>query len=581
MFVPQAHGLDWMRGLNRATPIVSLAAALTGATCAFPTDKSESVFVTVAVARQVVLRGDTLKPSATLWRRIGTDSTEIKNVVFRWESDNAAIATVRDEGYGGAEVTGVRSGLVTITVRAVAFEKAQTAYITLRVANPLEVDSVRPKLAHHGEIITLYGVGVDSLFIASLAGVNLIEYPFSRVRDSSGTGRISFWIPPPARSDSLFYLGAGVFGFDTARTNVLFRDVFEPNDTVATNLNLDVPGPWPGTLLGPVIFTNPALAFEPVERNTSGQDWYRFATNDTTQALTFFIQYPSLAGDTSGTRIFLIDSLYYLANGDPTKDPIEKFFGRDSADFIGSAFYRCKGFTFGPPQAPRESTTIALKNLPSHALHVLTNFERPQRYGLTVAKGYFTADPRIPPDAYEENDMCHFADAGNRRIPLPTAGSTFSDAFTIDNPHELDWLRIDLPSGGPFNVRLRADSRPLPGTVRDTSDIDLYLLTTPDPATGVGLNLVALDTAKGPVSDIIAALPGGASYYVAVVDFAGVPTPYSLCITRGLTCAFIPSAPMTPRVTAPLGPRGVAPRRGSIVEPAPTGRNLFRRPSRQ
>jgi len=121
----------------------------------------------------------------------------------------------------------------------------------------------------------------------------------------------------------------------------------------------------------------------------------------------FFVNYPSVGGDTSGTRIFLLDSLYYQANGDPTKDPIEKFVGRDSADFIGSAFYRCKGFAFSPHQAARESTTIALKTLPSHALHILTNWTRPARYGLTVLRGYYTADPRIGPDAYEENDIVH------------------------------------------------------------------------------------------------------------------------------------------------------------------------------
>ncbi len=36
-----------MRGLTRATPVVMLAVALGGVTCAFPTDKSDKVFVTL------------------------------------------------------------------------------------------------------------------------------------------------------------------------------------------------------------------------------------------------------------------------------------------------------------------------------------------------------------------------------------------------------------------------------------------------------------------------------------------------------------------------------------------------------
>jgi len=136
----------------------------------------------------------------------------------------------------------------------------------------------------------------------------------------------------------------------------------------------------------------------------------------------------------------------------PRKDPIEKFAGRDSADYIGSSFFRCKGFAFSPHQAPRESTTIALKTLPSRALHILTNWTRPARYGLTVLRGYYTADPRIGPDAYEENDMCTYADPG---IGASRSQTPFSDTLTIDNPHDIDWLRIDVPGTGPVSVHLQ------------------------------------------------------------------------------------------------------------------------------
>jgi hypothetical protein len=570
-----------MRGPKRPTPLLILAAALAAVTCAFPTDKSDKVFVTLEAPSLVVLRGQDMSVYAQAWRVVGADTQAIGNVDFMFQTGSSSIARVQKDGGGYATVTGVNSGTVDITARAVAFEQAGQADLVLRVSNPLEIDSVRPALAHHGEIITVYGVGVDSMFIASLADVNLIEYPFSRVRDlSTGLGQISFWVPPPARSAPLFYLGAGVFGFDSTMTNVLFRDVFEPNDTVATNIPLDVAGPWPGTLLAPIIFTNPALAFEPVERSTSGEDWYRFFTNDTSKAVTFFIQYPSLAGDTSGTRIFLIDSLYYDANGDPTKDPIEKFIGRDSADFIGSLFYRCKGFSFAPPMTSRESTTIALRNLPSHAVHLLTNFTRAQRYGLTAAQGYFTADPQIKQDAYEENDMCHYADAGNRRIPLTVAAPAFSDTLTIDNPHEIDWLRLDLAGSGSVGVTFRTASRPFPGNPRDTSDIDLYVMTAPNPATATGLNVLAIDTTAGSASTITIALTAPASYYIAIQDFAGVPTRYAFCMARGIIPTCTPVAPVAPLgegTAVPLRPRRAGSRTLPIVEPNPPSRSLVGR----
>ena len=557
-----------MRGLHRATPVVMLAVALTGVTCAFPTDKSNDVFVVVTVPKQVVLQGQTLDVSASLWRRTGTDSVEIKNASFQWGTTNDNRATVKDVGYGDAQVTGVNPGTVDLTVRAVSFEKAPTSYITLRVSKPLEIDSVRPTTAHFGELLTVYGVGVDSIFVASLAGVNLIEYPFSRVRDSAGLGQITFWVPPPARTDSLFYLGAGVFGFDTSTTDVLKEDVFEPNDSTPALVDLDLGSPWPGTALEPILFVNPALAFEPVEREKTGQDWFRFAASDTTQAMTFFITYPSAGTDTAGTTTFLLDSLAY-ATGAPG-DPIEKFYSRDSADFVGSDFYTCKGSQFDPLQVDRESTTVALKTLPSHAIHIVTFFSKPQRYGLTVANGYFTADPRIKADRFEENDFCHFADNQRIRIDtLPPAG--FSDTLNIDNPFEIDWYRIQVPSlalGETMVFRLQG--RPFV-VGRDSSDIDIYVLTVPG-STGSNVSEVGSSTATGSSESLTLNLSAG-SYYVAVVDYAGVATRYSMCIRKASvvtpSCALIASPPSsfgTPKRAQPSVSAAAGASRGSLFE---------------
>jgi hypothetical protein len=540
-----------MLGFNRSIPFVALA-ALTGVSCAFPTDKSDQVFVTLEAPSGVVLRGQEVSVLARAWRVVGTDTQPITNVDFQFASGSGTIASIQKDCCGYATVTGVNSGIVNVFARAVAFENAPQAALAMRVSNPLEIDSVRPATAHHGEVITVYGVGVDSMFLASLSDVTLIEYPFSRFRDpSTGLGRISFWIPPPARADKLFYLGAGVFGQAQDSTQVVFADVFEPNDSVPANIDVDLGGPWPGTVLAPILFTNPALAFEPVERATSGEDWFRFATSDSTRALTFFITYPTF-GDTNATRTFLIDSVGYLV-GVPG-DPVEKFFAKDSVDFVGSDFSRCKGDEFDPAQVTRESTTVALKTLPSHAIHILTFYTKPQRYGLTVADGYFTADPRIKADAFEENDLCRYAD--DQRITIPSRASGlpgFSDTLNIDNPFEMDWYRIEVPAPAiGDSVRFRLQSRPFIAG-RDSSDIDIYVLTVPG-STGSGVFEIASSLNLGSTENFLVDLPAG-SYYVAVVDYAGVAMRYSMCIRQvpatGIrTCNLIlpgPPAAMTPK----------------------------------
>jgi hypothetical protein len=566
-----------MRGRNRATPFVLLAVALAGITCAFPTDKSDKVFVTLQAPSHVVLRGQEVSIYAQAWRVIGADTQAISNVEFAFGSGSGSIARVDKDCCGYATVTGVNSGTVDIVARAVAFEHAEAADLSLRVANPLEIDSVRPRDAHYGEVVTIYGVGVDSMFLASLGDVNLIEYPFSRVRDTAGLGQIKFWVPPPAHSGQLFFLGAGVFGLDTGTTLVEKEDVFEPNDTIPTDVNLDLGGPWPGTILAPILFTNPALAFEPVDRTLGeGEDWFHFHTLDSTQALTFFITYPSF-GDTSAaaTRTFLLDSLYY--NTGASGDPVEKFFGRDSADFISSDFYRCKGFVFKPSQLPRESTTVALKTLPSHDMHVVTFFSRVQRYALTVGQGYFTADPRIKPDAYEENDFCHYADS--RQINIPTRASAlpgFSDTLNIDNPFEIDWYRINVPAPAFGDSTLfRIQGRPFVAG-RDSSDIDLYVLTVPG-STGSGVTEVGSSLNAGSTENLILGLSAG-SYYVAVLDYAGVAMRYSMCIKQipalgTRTCNLIlPGPPVAG--TSKARPQASAPLSGST-------RNSFLGPRRR
>ena len=462
---------------------------------------------------------------------MGKDTLVVPNVVFAWSTANPNFATVQRDTGSSATVTGVNSGSAGIIARAANFDKARQGNLAIRVANPLEIDSVRPRIVRYGEVARVYGIGVDSLFLTSLAGVTLIPYPFSATRNkATGEGRVSYWVPPPATSDSLFYLGAGVFGFADSVTKILPRDIYDPNDTIPAKIILDLGGPWPAQLPS-VLFLNPALAFEEAPRGVSRADWFNFTISDTTSDYTFFINFPT-SGDTTGVRTFILDSLKYSTAGGG-------YSGRDSADYIGSDLMRCKGQAFKPAQAPRESTVVALRGLPSNGpratMHVLAFFSpsSPQRYGLGVLKGYIVADPRIQPDKYEPNRFCHYADFGVRRISLTTSVPTFSDTLTIDNPHAIDWLRIDLPGSLTTQVKFRTAARPFP-TEPDTSDVDVYVLTVPNSSTSTGLTVVGADTTAGSTDSVTLTLNAGpsSSYYVAIVDFAGVPTRYSLCIAR-------------------------------------------------
>src|SRR5207245_9085573 len=150
MFGPQAHGLDWMRGLNRAILFVLLAAALAGVSCSFPTDKSDQVFVTLDAPARVVLRGQDMSVYAQAWHVVGMDTQRIGNVDFAFSTGSSTIARVEKNTGGYATVTGVNRGSVEIGARAIAFDKAQEADLAVRVSNTHEIDSVRPKIRKFG-----------------------------------------------------------------------------------------------------------------------------------------------------------------------------------------------------------------------------------------------------------------------------------------------------------------------------------------------------------------------------------------------------------------------------------------------
>jgi hypothetical protein len=513
-----------------------LALALVGTTCAFPTDKSDEVRVVIQAPSLVVIRGQQLPLFARAFRVNGTDTLDVQNVVFEWITGNTSLATVQDDGGGYAQVTGVNSGTVQIMARAVAFEQADLGMLGVRVSNPLEVDSVRPSLVRFGDTITVYGVGVDSIFFAFLENsVTLFDYPIpglvaTRTRDSLGFSTATFWVPPPARTSQLTFFGPGVFGTAPDTTRVAPFDLLEPNNIAPQPINLDAAPRFP--LIPQLRFFNPALAFEVPRRDEAGIEWYRFQ-QATLPDLTLILTSPEAQG-TFAT--FLTDSLGY--------DPSDSSYRVGSTSWtLGPASHFCGGIPFEPAELQPESTVVALRGMPPGALHAIAFYAQPSRYGLAVIEGYIT-EPGVPRDAHEEDDFCDAADARGLAATVPTTG--FRDTLTIDNAHDVDWIAFQVGGGIDQLVRFRSASL-IPG---DTlSDLDLYVLS--DAASGLAPQ--GSGEKIGSVEDFTLLLAPG-RYYAVVVDFVGVAIPYSICFGAGTCGGAFPAPP------SPAGARAASPK---------------------
>jgi len=534
-----------MRGLGRATPIVILAVTLAGVTCAFPTDKSDKVHVTFEAPSQVVLRGKEMSVYARAWRMSGADSQPITNVAFEFGTGSSTTATVQNDGGGYATVTGVNSGNVHIRARAIAFEQAQEGDLLLRVSNPLEVDSVRPSLVRYGDTITVYGVGVDSIFIAFLDNVTQFDYPLpgilpTRTRDSLGYSTATFWVTPPARTDRLSFIGPGVFGNAPDTTKIIPLDVLEPNEVAPRTINLEAPPRIPA--IPQILFLNPALAFEPLKRDSLAVDWYRF-TQTKTRDLTIILSAPDVRGTFS---TFVSDSLAFVPGTPPS------YAIGPTAWTLGPGSHNCKGFAFEPAETQPESTIVALRGMPSGRLHALALYSQPGRYGLAVFEGYITSDPTVPRDAHEEDDFCDAADARGLAVTLP--GGTFRDTLTIDNPHDIDWIRFRVISLTAVTIKIASVTS---AATADSSDVDLFLLTVPGGGASSTLDILNRSDSAGS-TETMTTLLGAGDYYLVAVDYQGVPVVYDVCISAG-GCPGFPSPPAPAARKSPVAPalRGI------------------------
>jgi hypothetical protein len=517
--------------LSRWRTPAALVTVLAASTCAFPTDKSDQVTVVIQASSLVVIQGQQLWLSAHALRASGTDT--VKNVTFQWRSSADTLATVRDEGGDSAQVTGVKPGVVDITARAVAFEQADVGSAQVRVSKPVEVDSVRPKFVRYGDTITVYGVGVDSIVLAQLGGADLFQYFFSGTSDpATGLGRIKFWVPPPAHTDSLLYVGKGVFTWAKDTTRVLPFDIYEPNEVAPTVIDLEAPLAFPQ--LPFFRYLNPALAFEQLKRDQPvGVDWYRF-DQTTTRDLTLILTAPTARGT---FVTFLSDSLFFNAADTSVH------LGPD-AWTIGPGSHDCHGHLFEPGEAAPESTIVALRGLSTRQLHAFSIYGQPARYGLTVIDRYVATQPALfPPDSREEDDYCNRVDTIPPVATVPAG--TFRDTLTIDNPHDVDWIRFRV--GGIVSQLVRFRTASLVPTAADSSDIDLYVLTAP-PGADTLVQVAQLDSVGSAENATILLAPR--DYYAVVVDYQGVPTRYSICIGSSAACGSAFPSPPAPQLSA-------------------------------
>jgi hypothetical protein len=169
------------RGLAALT-IVGISGVV--AMCVYPTEHDSSVHVDLTHIG-ILLRGNDTAATATAWQMNGpADSQPIPNVVFTWSSSNPSIATVDNAGH----IVGITSGTVVIRAAARNFDKGQLAAAdTIRVAAPLEIDSVVPDTARYGQVVTVFGPGADKIVLASMKGAFfLFPYPFSAQHDTTG-----------------------------------------------------------------------------------------------------------------------------------------------------------------------------------------------------------------------------------------------------------------------------------------------------------------------------------------------------------------------------------------------------------
>lgn len=542
-----------MCNLARAAALCAVAAVVV-VSCSVPTDKAQGIAVKVQlsdslIAHGVLGQGDHDQLSAFAFQvNAAGDTVKLPNVELVWNSSEKGIATVEGFSGGYAEVTGVSSGVATISAQAVAFESGGYGEVPIRVSADFVIDSIRPTSVKYGQKLTVYGVGVANLFAVEQGFADLIPDGFSLAGSPVGLSSEQYWVPFPAFSAKPFYVGPGIFGSANDSITVNPVDLYEP-DSSPTPINLNGTA-GPRTVFGlPTLFFNPALFFEPDTIHFNGTDWFHFDHADTTAAVSFQLS-STVFGDTAFT--YFADSIDYLGGG--------SFFPTDAVFNPGSEYY-CGGFSqlFFTGGARSVSPVFAFTHIPKKS-QILSFYRKPGRYVLVAVKGYLAVDRLISPDRFEENDIwCRNVDSTftrsndstslNRKhivigLPLFQNGGWFDSTLTIDNPGDGDFIRFRVQPqifAADTSVTIVTKARPFGGV--DFSDIDVFVFRQSD------FGYMASSQGAGSNEALTVKLPGG-EYYLAVVDVGQQPTRYAICMVKS-TAACIPPGSAPPAAIAP------------------------------
>jgi hypothetical protein len=503
-----------MRGISK---LLALSAAMTFGVihgCVYPTDDSAQLQVVMNPIPDM-LEGEIIRLSGFV---LDADGERVPNVEVTFASDNAQVAVVSEEN----DMLATGPGVTTLVASALGFNGAEPATAQVKIHNMVEIDSVRPRIVRFGDSVHLYGAGLNpepfgpgNEFIGVFLG-NADAKPKSYLPENADApnrfGRLTVWVAPPTPPLS-FVAVLGVNGLAINETDTLrtFQfDIYEPNDTI----------PWD---FGPVqsIIRNPALAFEKRLRGDSvGGDWYRFeqtAVGDKT----IIIRSDQVGPDSY--QLLLTNSLAW--NGAAVDFELGP-----GAWTVGRSFYTCQGLPLAVPQLPPDSSMIALRNLPVGTYDFIAAFSQPGAYEMAVLPSYRS---ELPPDNAEENDYCDVAK------PLVLGQSR---DLTIDNPSDVDWFKFSLADSTDVAVDLNATD--------PEADLDVYVLQDflPD-----SLPLKALSQIGG-ATDGAAATVGPGDYFLVVVDFAGVPTEYTLASSATATAVPLISNTSFPPGLEPRAP---------------------------
>lgn len=515
--------------LERTDALLGCAGLLLAAlTCAFPTDESHGVFVTIDAPTGVLVRGDSIVLVAYAWQRDAAGrQLPLEGVSFHWFSPESSVVAVHDRHDKSAAVFGLNIGTADVFAVPLDYESAEAGFQALRVANTVDIDSVVPDTVRYGQQLTLYGTGLGRVSRVLLGEADLLPDTASFVGDPLGQGRQRYWVPYPARSDLVVAVAQEGFSAPAADTTVVIpRDVYDPPEGAApAEIRLDLE---PGSASG-VLFSNPALALTGLGDNART---LHFVRQDTTRAVTFVV---------TTSAAVLAPFVAVLSS-----QPWSAIQPGPESWASGIEHHFCKTLPVSTPDVGQEflpfTSVQALTGAPGPDIYLNVFGEQnlAGRFGIQVLDGYRATDPRIAADRFEENDECAAADARFADPATRINAFPFADTLTMDTPFDVDWIRFKVPVEGSDTARrvvtIRTRARPFGAA--DSSDLDLSLYRASDMIFGLD-EATALASSDQPGSSeaLVSELSPDEEYYLLVLDGAGVATRYALCIGDGVTCA--------------------------------------------